>query len=150
MEQSPPPGRRRPIGKRFRCTLPGTVVSQVLRWRGWTEVDDEYEWDVFWCAAEQRFEAPRGTAAAVVLDDFHCRHCHRRRRADVLSVGVDSGFEHRRLTPQQRVNHFPRHMELTRKDLLIKNLKKWRRQMVKAGQGLDELFWPETYRLPEV
>jgi Tubulin-tyrosine ligase family len=70
-------------------------------------------------------------------------------RADVLSVGVDSGFEHSRLTDRQRVNHFPRHMELTRKDLVVKNLKKWRRQMVKAGQGMDELFWPETYALPQ-
>ena len=71
------------------------------------------------------------------------------RRADVLSVGVDSGFEHGKLVDRQRLNHFPRHMELTRKDLMVKNLKKWKRQMVKAGKPVTE-FWPTTFRLPEV
>lgn len=33
---------------RFRTTMHGTVVLQVMLWRGWTEVDDEYDWDVFW------------------------------------------------------------------------------------------------------
>ena len=70
-------------------------------------------------------------------------------RSDVLSVGVDSGFEHGRLTERQRLNHFPRHMELTRKDLMVKNMKKWKRQMVKAGKTTSE-FWPTTFRLPEV
>ena len=67
----------------------------------------------------------------------------------MLSVGVDSGFDHSRLQERQRLNHFPRHMELTRKDLMVKNLKKWKRQMVKAGKPCTE-FWPTTFRLPEV
>jgi Tubulin-tyrosine ligase family len=66
----------------------------------------------------------------------------------VLSVGVDSGFDHSKLTGRQRLNHFPRHMELTRKDLMVKNLKKWKRAMAKAGKPVSE-FWPVTYRLPE-
>lgn len=31
----------------------------------------------------------------------------------------------------QRINHFPNHQELTRKDLLIKNLKRTKRQLEK-------------------
>lgn len=72
-------------------------------------------------------------------------------RADAASVGIDSGFEHGKLFDKQRLNHFPRHMELTRKDLMVKNLKKWRRQMIKAGHSNPQTeFWPQTFRLPEV
>lgn len=35
---------------RFKTTLHGSVVWQVMLWRGWTEVEDDYDWDVFWCA----------------------------------------------------------------------------------------------------
>lgn len=34
---------------RFRTTMHGTVVLQVMLWRGWTEVEEEYDWDIFWC-----------------------------------------------------------------------------------------------------
>jgi hypothetical protein len=47
------PTRQRDRGKRqirFKTTMHGTVVWQVMLWRGWTEVDDDYDWDVFWCA----------------------------------------------------------------------------------------------------
>eukprot|EP00892_Ulva_mutabilis_P002744 jgi/Ulvmu1/12470/UM009_0122.1 len=102
---------------RFRTTMHGTVVLQVMLWRGWTEVEDEYDWDIFW--------------------------------SDVATVGIDSGFEHSKLHDKQRLNHFPRHMELTRKDLMVKNLKKWRRQLTKAGHAQQIEFWPKTFRLPE-
>ena len=36
-------------------------------------------------------------------------------RADVHSLGVDSGFDHSKLLDTQKLNHFPRHYELTRK-----------------------------------
>lgn len=35
-------------GIRFKTTLHGSVVWQVMLWRGWTEVEDDYDWDVFW------------------------------------------------------------------------------------------------------
>lgn len=42
-------------------------------------------------------------------------------------------------------------MELTRKDLMVKNLKKWKRQMIKvANSNWQTEFWPQTFRLPEV
>ena len=55
------------------------------------------------------------------------------------------------LLEQQRINHFPNHYELTRKDLLVKNLKRTRRNLVRAGQ-VDEArrygFFPATFVLP--
>jgi hypothetical protein len=37
---------------RFKTTMHGTVVLQVMLWKGWTETDEEYDWDVFWYAAQ--------------------------------------------------------------------------------------------------
>ncbi len=39
------------------------------------------------------------------------------------------------LTEWQRINHFPNHYELTRKDLLIKNLKRTKRQLEREVSG---------------
>ena len=39
-----------------------------------------------------------------------------------------------KLAPHQRVNHFPSHYELTRKDLLVKNLKRAKRALEREGQ----------------
>ena len=51
----------------------------------------------------------------------------------------------------QRINHFPNHYELTRKDNLIKNLKRTQRSLLREGL-LDEAnkydFFPGTYCLP--
>ena len=42
------------------------------------------------------------------------------------------------LADWQRINHFPNHYELTRKDLLIKNLKRAKKQLEKEVSG----SWP--------
>eukprot|EP00884_Botryococcus_braunii_P013955 jgi/Botrbrau1/22560/Bobra.0566s0001.1 len=54
--------------------------------------------------------------------------------ADVHSLGVESGFEHARLSDTQKVNHFPRHSELSRKDLMVKNLKRARKALEKEAE----------------
>ena len=52
-----------------------------------------------------------------------------------------------RLEPHQLVNHFPNHMELTRKDLMVKNIKRY--QKLSKREGDDTLdFLPATYILP--
>lgn len=48
---------------------------------------------------------------------------------------VDTGY---RLSDDQLVNHFPNHYELTRKDLMIKNIKRYRKEMEKEGSPLAE------------
>eukprot|EP00514_Thraustochytrium_sp_LLF1b_P010005 CAMPEP_0184548688 /NCGR_PEP_ID=MMETSP0199_2-20130426/6352_1 /TAXON_ID=1112570 /ORGANISM="Thraustochytrium sp., Strain LLF1b" /LENGTH=396 /DNA_ID=CAMNT_0026943321 /DNA_START=231 /DNA_END=1417 /DNA_ORIENTATION=+ len=51
-----------------------------------------------------------------------------------------------RLRDDQIINHFPNHFELTRKDLLVKNLKRYRKEVDKEGSFCT--FLPPTYVLP--
>ena len=36
------------------------------------------------------------------------------------------------------MNHFPNHYELTRKDLMVKNIKRYRKELEKEGNPLAE------------
>ena len=36
------------------------------------------------------------------------------------------------------INHFPNHVELTRKDLMVKNIKRYRKDLEKEGSPLAE------------
>ena len=60
-------------------------------------------------------------------------------------------FDSLRLDENARVNHFRNHYELTRKDLMVKNLKRMRRQLERedrASEAQQYDFYPETYMLP--
>jgi tubulin polyglutamylase TTLL1 len=56
------------------------------------------------------------------------------------------------------INHFPNHYELTRKDLMVKNIKRYRKELEKDGNPLAEKddycvykyldFIPVTYMMP--
>ena len=68
---------------------------------------------------------------------------------------VDSGY---RMNDFQLINHFSNHYELTRKDAMVKNIKRFRREMEKEGNPLAEKdergdfvymeIVPMTYILP--
>lgn len=68
---------------------------------------------------------------------------------------VDSGY---RMNDNQIINHFPNHYELSRKDLLVKNIKRYRRDLEREGSALAERgdsmkylyldFIPVTFVLP--
>ncbi|KAJ8261820.1 hypothetical protein GJAV_G00158790 [Gymnothorax javanicus] len=68
---------------------------------------------------------------------------------------VETGY---RLSDEQMVNHFPNHYELTRKDLMIKNIKRYRKELEKESNPLAEKdengkylhldFVPVTFMLP--
>lgn len=54
---------------------------------------------------------------------------------------VDSGY---RMNDNQMINHFPNHYELSRKDLLVKNIKRYRKDLERDGNALaekSELSW---------
>ncbi|KAK3261880.1 putative tubulin polyglutamylase ttll1, partial [Cymbomonas tetramitiformis] len=54
-----------------------------------------------------------------------------------------------RLGDHQIINHFPNHYELTRKDLMVKNLKRYRKEAEKEGGDVESLdFVPLTFTLP--
>eukprot|EP01029_Cantina_marsupialis_P006361 TRINITY_DN169984_c0_g1_i1.p1 TRINITY_DN169984_c0_g1~~TRINITY_DN169984_c0_g1_i1.p1 ORF type:complete len:398 (+),score=63.25 TRINITY_DN169984_c0_g1_i1:91-1284(+) len=55
----------------------------------------------------------------------------------------------RRLLDHQVLNHFPNHYELTRKDLMVKNLKRYKKELEREGMDSGVLdFVPLTYSLP--
>lgn len=56
----------------------------------------------------------------------------------------DSGF---RLGDNQLVSHYPNHYELTRKDLMVKNIKRYLKEINKGSSAAQE-FVPVTYLLP--
>jgi tubulin polyglutamylase TTLL9 len=60
-------------------------------------------------------------------------------------------FDHVHLQPHQRINHFRNYAELCRKDLMIKNMKRYKKNLEKEGK-LDEAqevdFFPLTYNMP--
>ena len=67
----------------------------------------------------------------------------------------DGGYP--RLNEDQIINHFPNHVELTRKDLMVKNIKRYRREAEKENSHLTERdangscqldIFPTTYVLP--
>lgn len=57
-----------------------------------------------------------------------------------------------RLGEHQIINHFPNHYELTRKDLMVKNIKRYKKEMEKESNSTatsDDLdFVPMTFTLP--
>jgi hypothetical protein len=66
-------------------------------------------------------------------------------------------MESTKLGPHQRVNHFKNHTEvppthqLTRKDSLAKNLKRYRKSLEKDATSSDDLpmwFFPQSYQMP--
>lgn len=69
---------------------------------------------------------------------------------------AENGF---RLNDHQVVNHFPNHYELTKKDCMVKNLKRYRRELEKEGNPIGQRdengryshldFVPDTFMLPQ-
>ncbi|XP_065841067.1 polyglutamylase complex subunit TTLL1-like [Oscarella lobularis] len=58
--------------------------------------------------------------------------------ASVHTVRAMFGLDSVRLADDQIVNHFPNHYELTRKDLMVKNIKRYRKELEKEGNPLAE------------
>ncbi|KAG5187924.1 tubulin-tyrosine ligase family-domain-containing protein [Tribonema minus] len=60
-------------------------------------------------------------------------------------------YDQVQLDDVQRLSHFKNHYELTRKDLMVKNLKRMRRQLQRSGNAEEAAaynFWTETFILP--
>ena len=68
------------------------------------------------------------------------------------SVGwVREFFDHVHMDDHQRINHFRNHYELTRKDLMVKNLKRMKRQLERTDTHAEASkynFFPATFVLP--
>ena len=67
-----------------------------------------------------------------------------------FSRQIFSGKSYIKLNDYQILNHFPNFYELTRKDLMAKNIKKYKKQLIKEGKSVDHLdFLPLTFVLPQ-
>ena len=67
-----------------------------------------------------------------------------------FSRQIFSGKSYIKLNDYQILNHFPNFYELTRKDLMAKNIKKYKKQLLKEGKSIDHLnFLPLTFVLPQ-
>ena len=58
---------------------------------------------------------------------------------------ADTGF---RLNDMQLLNHYPNHYELTRKDLMVKNIKRYMKDAVRGDSAPPSELAPVTYLLP--
>jgi len=66
-------------------------------------------------------------------------------------VWIQESFDHMHLDDGVRVNHFRNFFELTRKDLMVKNLKRTRKALEREGQTAEAAkydFFPPTHVLP--
>jgi tubulin polyglutamylase TTLL9 len=115
---------------KYKTTFKNTVLDSLKK-RQWKECDEENNWDIYWAEKEWIQD---------IMDNIHLSH-------------------------NQRINHFRNHFEvmkdylkLTRKDLMIKNLKRFKKQLEKERK-FDEAntylmyyysynFFPVTYNLP--
>ncbi|KAL1454448.1 hypothetical protein WDU94_010703 [Cyamophila willieti] len=53
-----------------------------------------------------------------------------------------------RMNDNQIINHFPNHYELTRKDLLVKNIKRYRKELEREGKSLTSDSFISTQFMP--
>lgn len=117
-----PPAHRAQRLVRFATTMPNTITHKLMLDRGWREVP----------ATESSWD--------LLYADVGWIHEH---------VAAKAGA---RMAEHQRVNHFANHAELTRKDLMAKNLNRAKRQAMKSG-GADAArafdILPQTFVMPQ-
>jgi hypothetical protein len=107
------------------------------------QVSFQGEATLAWRSGAWRVKAERGNDSQCTVDAVHIcllpitgqssknsaasyAHLHR---------WIHHELDKMHLNDWQRINHFPNHYELTRKDLLIKNLKRAKRQLEKEVLG---------------
>jgi len=108
---------------KFGTTLHNTLPYQALKARGWKETEGD-DWDFFYADTGWIHE-------------------------NMPYAGSSGGGL--RLQDSQKVNHFPNHIELTRKDLMAKNLKRAKKALEKEGRLAEAAafdFFPMTFTLP--
>ena len=130
------------------------VIYDTMRKRGWKETEDEKNWDFSWVEKDWMAEV-RGwrDASRAPPTRAHRPRAHARRAREPRSFVAPPSqtFDTMHFEPHQRVNHYRNSRELCRKDLLIKNLKRQKRQLQREGNAEEAAaydFWPMTYMLP--
>jgi tubulin polyglutamylase TTLL1 len=113
---------------KWRSDLDKATIINNFEKRGWTKHNAEDDWNIYWALP------------------YSCR---------VKYFGLDAS---QRLQENQVINHFPNHDELTKKDTMVKNIKRYRKDLEKEKDPLAEKdehgryvhmdIIPQTYILP--
>ena len=108
---------------RCRTDFEKSVIVANFEKRGWVPATNEQDWNVYWASVVR-------SAAALLL--LLCCSSPRGRAPSQGNVkqwfNPESG---QRLGDEQIINHFPNHGELTRKDMMVKNIKRYRKDLEK-------------------
>ena len=97
-----------------------SVIIGNMEKRGWVPVGPDDDWQVYW-ASTQTCRSARNIiySPGKICDKYILK---------LLSLrnlfSVDSGY---RMNDFQIINHFSNHYELTRKDTMVKNIKRYKR-----------------------
>ena len=98
-----------------------SVIIGNMEKRGWVPVGPDDDWQVYW-ASTQTCRSARHiiySPGGKICDKYFLK---------LLSLrnlfSVDSGY---RMNDFQIINHFSNHYELTRKDTMVKNIKRYKR-----------------------
>ena len=107
---------------KFATDMEKSVLMNNFEKRGWLQTTAEAgDWNFYWCAVNNLrnlFSIGR------LINSLH----------HGWSILIsESGI---RLNDNQIVNHFPNHYELTRKDLIVKNIKRYRKELEREGSWL--------------
>lgn len=109
----------------FCSDMDKSVLLNNFEKRGWIQVTADDDWNFYWAGTQT------------------CRNI----------FSVDSGYRMhdnqwvywlvindcwQRLSCSRIINHFPNHYELSRKDLLVKNIKRYRKDLERDGSSLAE------------
>ena len=114
------------------------VIYDTMRKRGWKETEDEKNWDFSWVEKDWMAEV-RGWRDALRAPPTRAHrpraHARRAREPRSFVAPPSQTFDTMHFEPHQRVNHYRNSRELCRKDLLIKNLKRQKRQLQREGNA---------------
>jgi tubulin polyglutamylase TTLL9 len=96
------------------------TIYETLKRRGWKETESDSDFDFYW--SEKNF----------------------------FSSEVQQNQGYHPLTTLQKVNHFPNNYELTRKDLMYKNLRRYKKKLDKENpeEAKKYFFYPQTFYMP--
>lgn len=97
----------------FKTNLRNTVYDVMSTTPGWLETENEEDWDINWADV------------GWIRDNFdHLQmEDHQVWNNIIINAYLISNIM------LQKINHFRNHYELTRKDLLVKNLKRMKKQL---------------------
>lgn len=123
------------------CTdMDKSVLLNNFEKRNWVPVNAEDDWHFYW--------AGTNTCRSIFSVDSGYRMHDNQFSAVFLLYNICSQISHMRslsisslyfhFIARRMINHFPNHYELSRKDLLVKNIKRYRKDLERDGSLLAE------------